>query len=331
MAQGYHGRGLLYAEKDFKKAESDYSRAIELEPRLAQAYHARGVLYSRQNEYEKAESDYSRAIELEPRLADAYHDRGILYAVRGEQEKSSRDYARAFEIDPAIAQRHLSKLREISYGLPKEIWGNCSVAHQNNWILDMASPYWLRLSSVEQQKYAEMYQKHYAKVSRQSVEKIFDISGVTFVMRLIPPGRFRMGSPTGERGRKEDEESRNVVISKAFYISKYEISQAQWMVGTGVNPSYFKGGSLPVEKVSWKESKEFCRKNGMALPTEAQWEYACRGGVSAPFYWGVDWDRKRVNNASYWMREDVHDPVSFERSGFPEKWMSMGEIGRAHV
>jgi formylglycine-generating enzyme required for sulfatase activity len=101
-------------------------------------------------------------------------------------------------------------------------------------------------------------------------------------MTLIPVGSFIMGSPFDEKGRQEDEFPHPVTISKPFYISVTEITQAQWRAMAGPDKSYFKGDSLPMEKVSWQEAQAFCQKLSQKegkiyrLPTEAEWEYACR-------------------------------------------------------
>ena len=115
---------------------------------------------------------------------------------------------------------------------------------------------------------------------------------------VIAPGRFTMGSPASElnRGSAEGPQTQ-VTISKPFLLGKYEVTQAQWEAVMGSNPSHFKGDpDLPVEQVSWEDALAFCRKltarakklNGLAfsLPTEAQWEYACRAGTSTPFHYG---------------------------------------------
>ncbi len=92
-----------------------------------------------------------------------------------------------------------------------------------------------------------------------------------------------MGSPSDEKDRRNDEMQHKVKVD-GFYIGKYEVTQKQWESVMGNNPSNFKGDNLPVEKVSWDDCQEFIRKINSAsgkkfrLPTEAEWEYAARGG-----------------------------------------------------
>ena len=90
-----------------------------------------------------------------------------------------------------------------------------------------------------------------------------------------------MGSLEKERGRHSDEKRHPIIISKPFWMSKYEITQKQWQAVMGENPSEFKGEDLPVETVSWEDCQKFCKKMEMQLPTEAQWEYACRAGTTS--------------------------------------------------
>jgi len=120
-------------------------------------------------------------------------------------------------------------------------------------------------------------------------------------MILVPPGVFQMGSPPDEEGRDSDEQQHWVYISKAFYMSATQVTQAQWQEVMGNNPSWFckTGGGrdkvkgmdtseFPVEQVSWNDTQEFLKKlsekEGMNyhLPSEAQWEYACR--ANSPEY-----------------------------------------------
>jgi formylglycine-generating enzyme required for sulfatase activity len=114
--------------------------------------------------------------------------------------------------------------------------------------------------------------------------------GMKFV--LIPAGKFVMGSPPEEPGRDDDERQYEVKISKPFYIQTTEVSQGQWKRVMGNNPSNFKncGDECPVESVSWGMAKEFISKlnqmegtNKYRLPTEAEWEYACRAGTETAY------------------------------------------------
>lgn len=120
--------------------------------------------------------------------------------------------------------------------------------------------------------------------------RITDSVGIELI--FIPPGEFVMGSPTGELGRDEDERQRQVRLTSGFYMSATEVTQSQWSAVMGDNPSHWTGDVLPVEQVSWEDALEFCRRLSdregrlYRLPTEAEWEYACRAGTTTPFSFG---------------------------------------------
>ena len=112
----------------------------------------------------------------------------------------------------------------------------------------------------------------------------------------IPAGEFDMGSPPDEEGRYDDEGPvHHVNIEKAFYMGRYEVTQKQWRAIMGNNPSHFKGDDLPVEWVSWDDVQEFIKKlnekkgtDKYRLPSEAEWEYACRAGTTTRYSFGDD-------------------------------------------
>jgi formylglycine-generating enzyme required for sulfatase activity len=111
----------------------------------------------------------------------------------------------------------------------------------------------------------------------------------------VPAGSFLMGSPSAEIGWEPDEKPlHQVMIGEGFYIGRYEVTQAQWRAVMRRNPSAFKYCSrCPVDSVSWDDAQRFIRRlnargDGFAyrLPTEAEWEYACRAGTTTPFAFG---------------------------------------------
>jgi len=136
-------------------------------------------------------------------------------------------------------------------------------------------------------------------------EKIIELDSKTrmeFV--LVPAGEFNMGSPKTEKKREADEGPiHHVKISKPFYMSKHEVTQAQYkaIMGRLPKPCKFEGDSLPVENVDWNNAdtclKALSVSKGMKfrLPTEAEWEYACRGGTSTPFNTGETINAEQAN------------------------------------
>jgi formylglycine-generating enzyme required for sulfatase activity len=111
-------------------------------------------------------------------------------------------------------------------------------------------------------------------------------NGVSLEMVKIPGGRFLMGS------LYTFESPQHYVNVPEFFMGKYPVTQAQWQAVMGNNPSGFKGKNRPVEKVSWNDATKFCQKlskktrRDYRLPSEAEWEYACRAGTKTPFYFG---------------------------------------------
>lgn len=124
---------------------------------------------------------------------------------------------------------------------------------------------------------------------------------------LLVPGTFTLGSPESEPNRSSDEGPQTrVTLRLPFLLGKHEVTQGQWEAVMGDNPSNFKGNpDLPVETASWEEAVAFCRKLTAAarklegfefrLPTEAQWEYACRAGSSTPFAFGESLSAEQAN------------------------------------
>jgi formylglycine-generating enzyme required for sulfatase activity len=111
----------------------------------------------------------------------------------------------------------------------------------------------------------------------------------------VPPGSFMMGSPKAVMEDDSDEIQHRVTLTKGFFMGVMEVTQGQWKAVMANNPSYFKnsGDDYPVEEVSWNDAQAFIRSlnrkegvNKYRLPTEAEWEYACRAGTTTPFYTG---------------------------------------------
>ena len=121
----------------------------------------------------------------------------------------------------------------------------------------------------------------------------FVIDNVRQVLRWCPPGRFLMGSPENEQGRLKYEPQHEVTLTKGFWLADTACTQALWETVMGRNRSRFRMPERPVERVSWSDAQEFLNRLRrkivepfFQLPTEAQWEYACRAGTSTPFWFG---------------------------------------------
>ena len=148
--------------------------------------------------------------------------------------------------------------------------------------------------------------------------------GIPF--QWCPPGTFVMGSPGSEEGRRTNERLHEVTITEGFWLSTYEITQAQWKEIFDVNPSEFVGNNLPVETVTWDDAQDFivlmnasADGNPYRLPTDAEWEYACRAGTQSRFYWGKDADEEDIYDYA-WFVLNAHSETNPVGDKLPNAW-----------
>ncbi|MFE4108388.1 SAV_2336 N-terminal domain-related protein [Almyronema epifaneia] len=180
---------------------------------------------------------------------------------------------------------------------------------------EIAAPLWRLLSTILGAKvnksvlksvltdWAIRPQLTLQRQQRQGQQLIEDLGqGVVLEMVLVPAGSFVMGSPETEKGRSDDEGPQHeVTFAASFLMAKYPITQAQWRVVAALpqvghelasDPSSFKGDNCPVETITWYDAVEFCARlsqhtgRDYRLPSEAEWEYACRAGTTTPFHFG---------------------------------------------
>ncbi|NES18423.1 MAG: SUMF1/EgtB/PvdO family nonheme iron enzyme [Symploca sp. SIO3E6] len=141
------------------------------------------------------------------------------------------------------------------------------------------------------------------RLSRSQAEYFIDDlgNGVMLEMVAIPGGTFMMGSPDTDKRKSSDERSQHLVTVQPFYLGKFTVTQEQWRAVAALprvsndldsEQSHFKGNNLPVERVFWYDAVEFCARISIQtgrtyrLPSEAEWEYACRAGTTTPFHFG---------------------------------------------
>jgi formylglycine-generating enzyme required for sulfatase activity len=139
----------------------------------------------------------------------------------------------------------------------------------------------------------------YERTAQYFIENLGN--GIQLEMVMIPSGSFIMGSPESEKDSMNSERPQHQVTINAFCLGKYQVTQAQWKAVAAFSqvnrklkpdPSRFKGANRPVEQVSWEDAVEFCSRLSQytgrtyRLPSEAEWEYACRAGTTTPFHFG---------------------------------------------
>jgi formylglycine-generating enzyme required for sulfatase activity len=156
---------------------------------------------------------------------------------------------------------------------------------------------------------------HKRQASNHFYDEILDVK-TSLRMMQIPAGEFLMGSPDNEPERSQRESPQHRVAVPSFFMAKYPVTQAQWRIVAAMppeereldlDPSNFKGDTRPVEQVSWFDAIEFCArlskhtKRQYRLPTEAEWEYACRAGTTTPFHFGetISTELANYNGSTY--------------------------------
>jgi len=166
------------------------------------------------------------------------------------------------------------------------------------------------------------------KTKSQPKELTVDLGkGIKLEMVLIPAGEFLMGSPDSDKsGRADERPQHRVRITRPFYLGKYLVTQEQWQAVMGNNPSEFKGPKNPVDSVGWEDCREFLKRlnklfvhTGIkaSLPTEAQWEYACRAGSTTRYFYG-DEDAKLAEYA--WFNENSLEKTHPVGQKKPNAW-----------
>jgi len=158
---------------------------------------------------------------------------------------------------------------------------------------------------------------------KKSIVSVNDTNSIGMKFALVPAGTFMMGSPTDETGLR-NEEMHRVTITQPFYLQTTEVTQGQWVVMMGNNPSRFKRDDNPVESVTWNEAQEFIgklnRKEGTdryRLPTEAEWEYACRAGSKSVYCFGDD---RSVLGAYAWYGDNSSGTTHPAGTKKPNAW-----------
>ena len=268
-AMPYLSRAAVYRGiGQYKKVIADCTEAIRFQPDLTLAYYVRGQAYTHRRDFDKAIADYTEVVRLDPKDCGAYHERGMVYKEMRENGKAEADLKRA---------------KELGYG-------QCGGYGRESGTVPAQQRMTPEASTIPAQQ---------LMISTAEKELMADLGkGVKLEMVRIPAGEFMMGSRDSDDCADDTEKPQHrVSITKPFYLGKCLVTQEQWKAAMGNNPSNFKGPKNPVEMVSWDDCQQFLEKLNtkigtqgwkFVLPSEAQWEYACRAGSTTRYCFGDD-------------------------------------------
>ncbi|MDB9519172.1 SUMF1/EgtB/PvdO family nonheme iron enzyme [Roseofilum reptotaenium CS-1145] len=267
IAQSCHHRGVKRLEaQDYEGARYDFEQTITLAPR-AMAYYYRALAYQGLGELQQAMTDLDKAVKLQPSRPEFHEARGDVYRQLKDVETALANYAEAVEKGSQSAARKYEELQR--------------------WRADERR----RAKEAEEARQrAEVKQRRREEERRKALNipipvTSTSLSNLMLELVYVEGGTFQMGST-----KRDDEKPVHAVTVPEFRMGKYPITQAQYEAVMGTNPSSFKGANRPVEKVSWHKAQEFCQKlseligQPVRLPSEAEWEYAARGGSRSQGY-----------------------------------------------
>ena len=255
------------AERGDAAAQFDLGRSYELGTGVPKDLEQAAQWYRKAAEQGHSEAQFKLGL---------CHESGS--GVPKDPEQAAKWYRQAAEHGHAGAQYKLGECHESGFGVPKD--------------LGQAAE-WYR-KAAEQGVDEARFRRLLCDRTLQGAIMVALPGDVGLELVKVEVGTFTMGRSRDERGRRGDEEPHRVTLTRNFLIGRTVVTQAQWRAVMGNNPSFFKGDDMPVECVSWNDAMAFCEKlNAMglapsghkfALPTEAQWEYAARGGKNSRGY-----------------------------------------------
>ncbi|MBE9144795.1 SUMF1/EgtB/PvdO family nonheme iron enzyme [Planktothrix mougeotii LEGE 06226] len=237
---------------------------MRLNPNYAEVYNNRANAYYKLGEYEKAIADYNSCLALNPNLPGVAHNRDVAQGVWDEKRRQQQT-----EVETKRRQEEERKRQEEAEKRRR----------QKEFEFDVITVNAQGKETKRERRRAEFFKQDLG-------------NNISLEMVSIPGGTFMMGAAQNEANASSDEYPQHPVNIAAFSMAKYPITQAQWEAIMGNNPSSFKGANRPVDSVTWHEAQEFCQRLSQKtsktyrLPSEAEWEYACRAKTESPFHFG---------------------------------------------
>ena len=297
----YGGKGVA---KDYGQAVYWYRKAAD--QGHAPAQYNLGTCY---DDGKGVSQNYSQAVYWYRKAADQDHasaqnSLGYCYRHGNGVDKSDTQavywYRKSAEQGNKYGQSNLGFCYEYGYGVTKDI---------NQAI------YWYRKAADQGSDDAQDALKRLGADGGSSSNQTFTVGGVSFTMVYVEGGTFSMGA-TSEQGSDAyfDEKPAHVVTLSSYYIGETEVTQELWEAVMGNNPSYFRGAKRPVENVSWNDCQEFIRKlsirtgKNFRLPTEAEWEFAARGGNKS---YGYKYSGGNYIDQVAWYKENGSDETHY--------------------
>ena len=247
-----------------------------------------------------------RARELEAEVLKPYQEKQKHLDTYARTLQEEIQYAFPLEAEAAQDLRELQKLLNLGDGDVRSVIVSTLKATQPQADSTPTVARLLTAGAVQPQPAPEARGKSTVSSPQKTKANgwIEDLGGgVTLEMVKIPGGKFVMGSPKDEEGHRDSEEPQHEVTVAKFWLGKYPVTQAQYQAVMDTNPSHFSdnGANRPVECVSWHDAVAFCEKLSRLterlyrLPSEAEWEYACRAGTQTPFYFGATLTPEQAN------------------------------------
>ncbi len=288
-----------FSEKKYQEAEQFFSQAVAKEPDDHKALRALAETKIKLKKFKEAEALIDRILEM-----PAVKGRNVLVYVEGDPNPHEAEL-----VDEAVMKVDESAKKEKPAGSsfiredPEK-----PVPHYRVYFMKTGKMKLLPKSKTRlKYKGIPTATRDSALALKSQVQKslIATRHGKSEEeLAVIPAGCFQMGS---ERGEPDERPAHKVCIS-SFQMGKYEVRQKNFQAVMGTNPSQNVGADLPVDSPTWDEASDYCKKVGMRLPTEAQWEFAARAGTTTPFYWGPTVSGKEANFCDSVCELNIREP-----------------------
>lgn len=271
-------------DKKFPQAESYYTKALEADPESPRALRALAEVKIALKKYEEAKVLIDKILAM-----PVANGRDVLVFYKGESKGQEAELVDELVISP---QRTNSNMRNYLDTKSDKPIPHYRLFFKKTGKMELVPQSVVRLQYIGVLR--RVYE-HVEELNREVNRHLIAAqgSGRTAEMVSLEGGCFNMGNDKG----LPDEQPMHEVCLSPFKIDKYEVTQAEFQSVMGLdNPSHFSGAEFPVDSATWFEAERYCKKLGKRLPTEAEWEYAARGGTTTHFYWG---DTVKGNEANF--------------------------------